>query len=245
MRVRLRIVLAVLLLLDSAVVGVGAAPAAARADDYVLAASWQPAHCERLPQRSECVDQARDRFDATHFTLHGLWPQPRSNVYCGVTAAERAASRERRWASLPSLPINPRTRARLDEVMPGTRSFLHRHQWIKHGICFGVDPEAYFRASLRLMEALNKSAVRDLFAERIGRTVSAAEIRRAFDRSFGAGAGRRVLSVCRDVGGRSLVVELRISLRGHVDADARLADLLHAAPEADRGCAVGIVDAAG
>ena len=54
---------------------------------YVLAVSWQPAFCEGHADAPECASQTADRFDATHFTLHGLWPQPRSLEYCGVAPA--------------------------------------------------------------------------------------------------------------------------------------------------------------
>jgi ribonuclease T2 len=39
---------------------------------YALAISWQPAFCETLPRRRECREQTHDRFDASHFFLHGL-----------------------------------------------------------------------------------------------------------------------------------------------------------------------------
>jgi ribonuclease T2 len=44
--------------------------------EYVLAASWQPAFCitPAGADKAECVSQTRDRFDATHFSIHGLWP---------------------------------------------------------------------------------------------------------------------------------------------------------------------------
>jgi len=49
--------------------------------EYVLAVSWQPAFCETRPRLPECRSQTADRFDATNFTLHGLWPRPRSRAY--------------------------------------------------------------------------------------------------------------------------------------------------------------------
>ena len=58
---------------------------------FVLAISWQAAFCETRPSKLECESQTDDRFDATHFTLHGLWPQPRRRAYCGVDASAVSA----------------------------------------------------------------------------------------------------------------------------------------------------------
>ena len=44
----------------------------AEENGYALAISWQPAFCETLPRRRECREQTHDRFDASHFFLHGL-----------------------------------------------------------------------------------------------------------------------------------------------------------------------------
>ena len=59
----------------------------------MLAVTWQPAFCQLHARKPECGSQTSDRFDATHFTLHGLWPQPRAKEYCGVSAALRDLDR--------------------------------------------------------------------------------------------------------------------------------------------------------
>jgi ribonuclease T2 len=124
------------------------------------------------------------------------------------------------------------TRAELAVAMPGARSSLERHEWLKHGTCYGADPEEYFRDALLLLGQLNDSAVRGLLAGRIGGRVTADELVAAFDASFGAGAGRRVTMTCDRHGGRRLVAELRLSLAGKITPASRLGDLLTAAPEA-------------
>lgn len=209
--------------------------------DYVLAASWQPAFCERHRAIPECRSQTAARFDALHLALHGLWPEPRDNVYCGVSPAQLAADEAGRWDELPAPELGERTRADLAVVMPGTRSALHRHEWLKHGTCYGATAEEYFADSLQLMAELNASGVRRLLAARIGARVTAQEVRAAFDQAFGAGAGRRVALDCED----GLVTELRISLRGAIRPTTRLADLLAAARPVSGGCPGGRVDPAG
>src|SRR3546814_10932851 len=83
---------AIPLLLLLAIAAIAGHRPAAAADFFVLAVSWQPAFCETRPAKPECVTQDEDRFDASHFALHGLWPQPRGNVYCGVEPGLRASA---------------------------------------------------------------------------------------------------------------------------------------------------------
>ena len=215
---------------------------------HVLAASWQPGFCETRPAKTECATQTEARFDATHFALHGLWPQPGSNVYCQVAPDIAAADKAGRWEQLPDVALPQDIRAELDKVMPGTASFLDRHEWIKHGTCYGDTMEDYYSDSLAVMRDLNASAVRDLFADSIGETLTSAQIRSAFDEAFGPGAGSRVRVSCvtDPSNGRRLIGELTIALSGNIDDEAGLADLIFAAaPTDDAGCSRGIVDAAG
>lgn len=219
--------------------------AAMAAEFFVLAVSWQPAFCETRPEKPECASQTEDRYDASHFALHGLWPQPRENVYCGVPGELRRLDEAGRWQALPAPEVSPPTRAALDRMMPGTRSSLDRHEWIKHGTCYGTDPETYFADSVRLLAELNASAVRDLFAASIGKALAARDIRAAFDRAFGDAAGSRVHVACRRAGARRLIVELTISIAGPIAADRGLGALLQEAPVNFEGCPAGIVDRVG
>ncbi|EFL89880.1 ribonuclease T2 [Ahrensia sp. R2A130] len=211
----------------------------------VLAMSWQPAFCEARARLPECRSQRAGRFDADHFTLHGLWPQPRSNVYCGVSRAQQDADKRRRWKQLPGLGLSEEMRKRLYEKMPGTRSFLHRHEWVKHGTCYGDDAEGYYRDSLALMAAINGSSVRDLFARSIGRSVTVRQVRAAFDDAFGVGTGDRLRMSCKRDGRRELIVELTLGIEGVIGDAPDIGALAASAPRTKAGCPRGIVDAVG
>ena len=212
----------------------------------LLAASWQPAFCEARPDRPECATQTAGRHDASHFSLHGLWPQPRANRYCGVPARLVATDKAGRWGSLPDLQLPGELRSRLDQTMPGTRSFLHRHEGLKHGTCHeDGSARGYFEDSLRLMDELNASPVRDLFAAHIGEELTASQIRAAFDHAFGPGAGERVRIHCHDDGDRRLIDEITIGLLGVIGAQIDLATLMAAARPTRPGCAGGVIDPAG
>lgn len=213
---------------------------------YVLSVSWQPAFCEGKPSKPECQTETAERFDATHFTLHGLWPQPGSNIYCDVSSNLRLADKNGAWEELPAVKLSEATSQKLSEVMPGTQSKLERHEWIKHGTCFHADSsDEYFSRAIALMEQLNSSKARDLFASNIGAEISGKAIRDAFDDSFGDGAGDRVRIACQRDGSRNLIVELTIGLVGEVGDQPSLSELIAASDPTDPGCPAGIVDAVG
>ena len=212
-------------------------PATGRGPEYVLALTWQPAFCQTNQRRPECRGQTRSRFDADHFSLHGLWPQPRSNVYCGVSRREQ----NRSWSRIPALDLSAGTRAELGQKMPGSRSNLQRHEWLKHGTCYGADAERYFSDALALLDQVNGSAVRALFADNLGGRLTAVEIRAEFDRAFGRGAGAKVSIGCK----RGMIAELQLHLRGPITGQTPLGGLLLNAADTAVRCAAGRVDTAG
>lgn len=221
------------------------APSGGQPTQNVLAVSWQPAFCETKPDKVECRTQTTDRFDASNFTLHGLWPQPRRMAYCNVGKSDIAHDKDGRWDQLPEVSLEPPTRTELDKVMPGTQSKLDRHEWTKHGTCYSPTPEEYFSESLALMRALNGSAVRELFASRVGQQLTFDEIRKAFDQSFGEGAGLRVRMQCARSNGRLIISELTIGLSGDITPETSLANLMAAATPTKTECPGGLVDAVG
>jgi ribonuclease T2 len=211
--------------------------------EYILAVSWQPGFCETRPDRKECAGQDAGRYDATNFSLHGLWPVKKS--YCGVADDIKARDRTGNWLDLPQLAIVQETAAKLMVAMPGTQSGLERHQWLRSGTCHGGTAQDYFATQLRFLDEINGSAVRTLFAERIGQDVTEGEVKQAFAASFGKGAGDRVRMRCEQVRARSVVTGLTIGLSGDVSDNAELSDLILAAGSTDFKCAKGAVDPAG
>ncbi len=208
----------------------------------ILAASWQPAFCEGASGKPECRQQSRTRFDASHFSLHGLWP---TDEYCDVSSGLEQRDRDGRWSALPPVELPTALQKVLDEAMPGTRSQLERHEWIKHGTCFGADEISYYGTATLLLAALNASKVRDLFADNIGKTLTRDQIREAFDDSFGTGAGQRVRIACDDDGKRRIISEITIGMWGTPGDTPNLAKLIRAARPTDGGCIGGIVDQVG
>ena len=95
------------------------------------------------------------------------------------------------------------------------------------------------------MEAINASAVRDLFASNIGRRLTNRQIRSVFDEAFGHGAGLRVRVSCKRDGRRDLIVEITLGLSGIVGDKPDIGKLIAASSPTKPGCPAGIVDPAG
>jgi ribonuclease T2 len=208
---------------------------------YAFAISWEPAFCSVMKDKSECKNQTASSYQASHFSLHGLWPQPRRNVFCGVDQATAALDDQHKWEELSIPEMTLETKRALSDVMPGTASLLERHEWIKHGTCYvGGDAETYFKDEIRLVNDVNGSVVQSFMQANIGRTIQTADLRKKFDEAYGQGAGERVHIACSKDG---LISELTIALQGDIPAGTALAVLIKAAEPVDLGCAAGLVAA--
>lgn len=215
------------------------------ASDLLLALSWQPAFCEGKRSKTECqqLNAGHLPITETQLSIHGLWPQPNGTFYCGVPKSMQ----NKTWDQLPAIELSAETRELLNVAMPGTASFLHRHEWFKHGTCyFGAGgAEEYYQDTLRVTEAINTSVVGEFLKINLGEEVKTSEIRAKFDEAFGEGAGNRVQFECASDGGRELIRELRINLRGVIGPDTKVSKLLAAADSTAIGCKEGTIDRAG
>lgn len=209
--------------------------------EYLLALSWQPSFCESHSRKKECRTQTTRRYDADHWSLHGLWPQPRSNAYCGVSSIDKGIDRNKRWHLLEPLKLSQDTATKLAFIMPGVSSNLQRHEWIKHGTCYGTDADTYYSDSIRLTQQINESIVGKLFTHGVGKQVSLKQVRQHFDKAFGKGAGKKVDMRC-DRKGR--VSELWINLKGEINADTKISTLLKNSIRAGSKCKIGLIDKA-
>jgi ribonuclease T2 len=235
-----------IVLVGAMTVGVSAvASADTRSPEYILSLSWEPAFCQTHAGKAECASETSTSPDAIRLSLHGLWPQPFKNQYCNVDATTIDHDKHGDWKALPAVDLAPALRTRLDVAMPGTRSLLERHEWIRHGTCYGTDQNAYFGDALGLVDAVNASPVEALFAANVGKEVATPDIRAAFDKAFGAGAGERVKVSCRRDGDRRVISEITIGLVGKPGTGHPLQDLIAGSRPTSPGCPSGIVDPAG
>jgi len=204
----------------------------------LLALSWQNAFCQTHQYKKECKAMDKDSFGAFEFVLHGLWPQPRNNLYCGVDKKQKGMDKNKQWYRLNRLDLNSTVRQELSKYMPGYSSKLHRHEWIKHGTCYGKEANEYYDDAIKLLKQVNNSKVQQYFKKNIGKKVTIKEVRRLFDEEFGKGAGDHVALKCK--GG--LVTELWLYLGSGSDD---LKTLLKDGERVKSRCQKGKVDAVG
>ncbi len=194
--------------------------------DNLLALSWQNAFCETHRKKRECRQLEKSSYATSHFTLHGLWPQPRSRVNC-------------RGAKKVRLPND--LYRELKEVMPAVKSGLQNHEWKKHGTCYGKAPKEYFKDALALTKQVNESKVRDFFARNVGKRVSREQVAKLFNDAFGKGSGRKVKMVCKN----GMITELWINLKGKITPKTDIKELLKGAKNVHGGCKKGLIDGFG
>ncbi|WP_292656846.1 hypothetical protein [Nitratifractor sp.] len=200
----------------------------------LLVLSWQNSFCRTHSHRKEC----RPLFNraANHLVLHGLWPQPRSRVYCNVPARLQSADRNHRLRSLPPLKFSSDLRQAMQRYFPGALSGLDRHEWIKHGSCYDPDPGRYFGDALSLTAQVDRSSVGEYLRSHIGHPVTLAQLRQLFEKDFGRGSGNKLALRCH----RGKISEISISLRGK---GSELSTLLKGAGSLHSRCVQGIVEA--
>jgi len=208
----------------------------------ILALSWHNAFCETHRNKKECrrnmFSLYKSRHKETHFILHGLWPQPANKAYCGVERKYITMDKYKHWDKLPEPKLTAQTKEKLTKIMPGVHSNLHRHEWYKHGTCYGTDAESYFKEALALVDQFHQAEVSDFFEKNIGKRITLQQVRSAFDNDFGTDAGKSVELRCRN----GLVTELWLHLGGESD---RLGILLRNAKAVQSRCKYGILDRAG
>lgn len=172
-------------------------------DYYVLSLSWSPNWCKLEGDARESEQCDRD----LGWVVHGLWPQYEDGwpAYCPTTA--RAPSRQM-------------TAAQADIFGAGGAAW---YQWKKHGVCSGLEADAYFDLARAAFVSVNKPEV----LRKIDRTfaVPASLIEEAFLQANPEWEPDMVTITCRD----GHIQEARICLT--TDLDPR-----PCAPDTRRDC---------
>ena len=209
------------------------------AKQNLLAISWQNAFCQTHQYKRECKSMNIKDFGATNFVLHGLWPQPRNNQYCNASKKEIGKDKNKQWNKLNKLDLNTTVRTELSKLMPGYSSNLHKHEWIKHGTCYGTDANNYYFNAMALLTQVNESALQKYFKLNIGKQVRLKEIRKVVDKAFGKGAGEHVTMNCN----KGLVTELWLHIGN--SSESTLTELLSKGETPKSRCHKGRIDPVG
>jgi ribonuclease T2 len=204
-----------------------------------LVLTWGPSLCRADPTNRGCTSGHVDAQGST-WLLHGLWPQPAENQYCGVPKEIAKRAGDLKSSHMPPVDIGDGVRATLQSVMSDASS-LAPHEWYAHGTCSGVPPDVFFSDAAALAEQAGK-VLDPMFADAEGGRIQLSAVRDGFDAEFGAGAGERLRMSCRNVTGEgSVVYEMHLSLPAVTEIRApggtvSLKDLIGKAPPLGAGC---------
>jgi ribonuclease T2 len=146
--------------------------------------------------------------------------------------------KNKQWHRLDKLELSSEVRTKLAKLMPGYGSNLHKHEWVKHGTCYGTNASDYYSDAMTLLTQVNESKVQQFFKQNIGKTVRLEDIRKEFDKEFGSGAGKHVTMNCN----RGLVTELWLHIG---NKGTTLAELLKGGERPRKSCYKGRIDAVG
>jgi ribonuclease T2 len=199
-------------------------------DSYKLAVSWQPAFCESHRGKPECKITDNTVYQASNFTLHGLWPNKHE---CGTNygLCGQYKQQVKSFCDYDPVPMKPETVSRLGEVMPSVAegTCLDRHEWYKHGTCqTDWNADQYFDTAVRLVKEFNAKGMSDFMKQNIGKTVSGNTFYKAVDQAFGKNASKRLRLGCDRDGN---LVDIFINLPKQIPENTALADLIQQAPE--------------
>jgi ribonuclease T2 len=201
-----------------------------KADSYKLALSWQPAFCETHKGKPECKITDNNVYQASNFTLHGLWPNKRE---CGINYGQCGQNKQqvRSFCDYQPVPMKPETVKNLGEVMPSVAggSCLDRHEWYKHGTCqTDWNADGYFDTAVRLVKEFNQQGMADFMKQNTGKSVETAAFFNAVNQAFGQNASQRISLACDRNGN---LVDVFINLPRQIPANTALKTLIQQAPE--------------
>ena len=206
---------------------------AANSTSSLLVVTWGPSLCATDRSNKGCRSGHVGQLGPM-LILHGLWPQPSTEQFCGL-------SKTAREGSLLSLNLPQAVQTDLQSKMSDV-SIMAPHEWNAHGTCSGLAPPEYFSIAATLAEQAS-TALDPVFQNGGGR-VSLDALRARMDAEFGPGAGKRVSLTCRNLQGAGMVAyEVQLSLPPVVDLNSAvsLKDVITKGPPRSTGCQRGVV----
>jgi len=205
----------------------------------ILALSWHNAFCETHRYKKECIRGLSTRKSyEEQFVLHGLWPQPRNNIYCNVSKNVKSLDKAKRWKDLPSMDLDDEIKKKLSYIMPGFASALHKHEWVKYGTCYGTDANTYYANAISLVEQFNDSSLAAFFKVNRGKRVTLRHIKKIAQKEFGKGVSKNIAIQCK----KGLITEIWLQL-GSGSED--LVTLLKKGKKLYSRCKSGYIDKVG
>lgn len=212
---------------------------AADSTSSLLVVTWAPSLCAVEQSNPGCRSGHVGAMGPT-LMLHGLWPQPPTEQFCGAPRDGHGGN-----ADLSSLNLPQDVQTKL-QLMMSDVDVMAPHEWNAHGTCSGVNPTEYFTTAALLTDQVVQ-ILDPVFKDARGGHVSLNAIRNRIDSDLGGGAGKRVGLDCHELKGAGVVAyEVHVSLPPVPDlnpaqGDVSLKDVIIKGPPIAAGCLRGSV----
>ena len=110
-----------------------------RFDYYTLSLSWSPSFCADNPRGASDPQCSRGNGRPYAFVLHGLWPQYERGFPDSCPTPEQPF-------------VQNGTIDRMLDIMPSRPLIIHEFR--RHGVCSGLQPDAYFDLARKLFQKI-------------------------------------------------------------------------------------------
>jgi ribonuclease T2 len=199
------------------------------ADSHLLALSSQSGFCETYgfeAGKPECRKLSKSSYQASHLTLHGLWP---NQDVCGQRYGYCGVKPQSNHCGYAPVTLTPKVTERLKTLMPSFNfgSCLERHEWNKHGSCQALSADDYFTLAMGLVSEVDKSAFGKYLTAHKGETVKLSTLRDLITESFGAKNAGKVYLGCKN----NILVDIFIQLPALIPFNESLVTLITSAPD--------------
>ncbi len=194
------------------------------ADSYVLALSSQSGFCQTYGYEAgkpECMNLSRDSYQASHLTLHGLWPNQDA---CGQRYGFCGVNPRPNHCDYSPLDLNSAVAEKLRKIMPSYHygSCLERHEWNKHGSCQMLTTDDYFTLAMRLTAEADQTALGQYLTKNKGDVVRLTTLRELIATSFGQNNAEKIYLGCKN----GVLVDMFIQLPSFIPLDESLSSLI-------------------
>lgn len=199
------------------------------ADSYVLALSSQPGFCQTYGYEAgkpECLKLSKNSYQASHLTLHGLWPNQDS---CGQHYGFCGVSPRSNHCDYSPLTFSTDVGTNLKKFMPSYNygSCLERHEWNKHGSCQVLSNNDYFSLAMRLTKEMDDTGFGAFLTAHKGDTVKLGSLRDLISKDLGTKNAGKVYLGCKN----GLLVDVFIVLPALIPFNESLVSLVNKAPD--------------